>query len=61
MFQSEIESVNFDELSDREIIEATYASQLRVEMLVTETIKNLGPTIEAFSKGGLMGLFGGRR
>lgn len=46
------------ELTDRELLEAIYASQIRTEMLVSQTINNLMPTVEAFSKGGIMGLMG---
>lgn len=46
------------ELTDRELLEAIYASQIRTEMLVRETIENLRPTVEAFAKGGVMGLLG---
>ncbi len=46
------------ELTDREVLEAIYASQIRTEMLVSQTINNLMPTVEAFSKGGIMGLMG---
>ena len=54
---------NIEEMTDREILEATYASQIRTEMLVQKFIENLEPTIaelrptiEAFSKRGIMGL-----
>lgn len=54
---------NIEEMSDREILEATYESQVRTEMLVQQfieglapTIEELRPTIEAFSKRGIMGL-----
>ena len=54
---------NIEEMSDREILEATYESQVRTEMLVQQFIEGLGPiiedlrpTIEAFSKRGIMGL-----
>lgn len=46
------------ELTDRELLKAIYASQIRTEMLVSQTINNLMPTVEAFSKGGIMGLMG---
>lgn len=46
------------ELTDRELLETIYASQIRTEMLVSQTINNLMPTVEAFSKGGIMGLMG---
>ena len=46
------------ELTDRELLEAIYASQIRTEMLVSQTINHLMPTVEAFSKGGIMGLMG---
>lgn len=46
------------ELTDRELLEAIYASQIRTEMLVSQTINNLMPTVEAFSKAGIMGLMG---
>ena len=51
----------FEEMTDRDLLEATYASQIRVEMLVQKTIENLAPTVEAFSKGGIMGLLGKMR
>ena len=57
----------FAELSDRELIEAIYASQVRTEMLVqtfietaTPMLDELKPTIEAFSRGGIMGLLSRR-
>ena len=48
-------------MTDRELVEATYASQLRVEMMVSQAIANLAPTVEAFTKGGIMGLLGKMR
>ena len=51
----------FEEMTDRDLLEATYASQIRVEMLVQKTIENLAPTVEAFSKGGIRGLLGKMR
>lgn len=48
--------VDPSDLTDREVLEAVYASQMRTEMLVQNTIEALMPTVEAFSKGGVMGL-----
>ena len=45
-------------LTDREILEAIYVSQYRVEMMVTQTIAQIGPTLETFTKGGILGLMG---
>ena len=45
-------------LTDREILEAIYVSQYRVEMMVTQTIAQIGPTLETFTNGGILGLMG---
>lgn len=58
----------FVDMSDRELLEATYASQLRTEMIVTQFVETLGPmmqqlepTVAAFAKGGIMGILKGGR
>jgi len=48
--------VDPSDLTDREVLEAIYASQMRTELLVQNAIEALMPTVEAFSKGGVMGL-----
>lgn len=50
--------VDPSDLTDREVLEAIYASQMRTEVLVQNAIEALMPTVEAFSKGGVMGLVG---
>lgn len=66
MSEFDIEQVNeTDHLSDRELMEAIYLSQRRVELLVEKTLsevgpmlEKLGPTIESFQRSGIFGLFG---
>ena len=42
-------------------VAAVLASQERTEEMVREFIAAVKPTVEAFSKGGLMGMLGGGR
>ena len=55
---SESNEADINSLSEREILERIYVSQLRVETMVSQAFSEIQPTIEAFSKGGLMGLMG---
>jgi len=58
MSASNLEQVDeiYKLMTDRELLEQVYMSQLRVEMMVQRTVEQVAPTIEAFSKGGVMGL-----
>ena len=51
-----VRAYDLSEMSDRDVLEAIYASQMRTELLVQNAIEALMPTVEAFSKGGVMGL-----
>lgn len=49
------------ERTDRDLLIDILDSQLRTEKLVTEFITAIKPTVEAMSKGGIMGLLGAMR
>ena len=47
-------------MSDRELLEGIYRSVRSAEEMIAKTVAEVGPTVEAFSRGGLMGLLGRR-
>lgn len=51
-------NIEVSTLTDREILEAILVSQQRVELMVSQAFSEIQPTLEAFSKGGIMGLMG---
>lgn len=50
-----------EDKTDRELLEEIHASQMRVERIVSEFIEVIRPSVEALSKGGIMGMLGSLR
>ena len=44
--------------TDRELLENIYQSQMRTEQMVSDAIAAIRPSIEKFSKSGMLGLLG---
>ncbi len=56
----EAEAISTDEKLDTilALVEQVLASQMRVEEMVSKAFENMQPTLNALSKGGILGLFG---
>ncbi len=47
-----------DKATDRQLLLAIYKSQVETERLVREFIATVQPTVEKFSRGGILGMLG---
>lgn len=47
-----------EDISDRELLASIYRSQVETERLVREFIATVQPTVEKFSRGGILGMLG---